>query len=161
MYFCIGLSSTRTISSLFDGIPTKTSDFRRRNMWGPRRVCKRWIWSSFEISANSRVKSSKSLNAHYILFFDILKLLQLTENDPDWESSKDGTILPSYSAMGFRSATGGSQCWIRAVFGRKGIDCFLDDAPRQQSERPNQCWTELLCLCWPTEWNGMPTIKRD
>lgn len=62
-HFCIGLSSTRTISSLFEGMPTSTSDFRRRNMCGPRRVCRRWIWSSLEISANSRVKSSKSLKA--------------------------------------------------------------------------------------------------
>lgn len=52
-YFCTGLSSTLTMSSLLEGIPFKTSPFRRRNMWGPRISWSFLIWSSLATSSNS------------------------------------------------------------------------------------------------------------
>lgn len=42
-HFCSGLSSTRTMSSLFEGIPVSTSAFRRRSMCGPKSECSFWI----------------------------------------------------------------------------------------------------------------------
>ena len=52
-YFCCGLNSTLTMSSLLPGIPFKTSAFRRRSMWGPRISCSFLIWSSLATSSNS------------------------------------------------------------------------------------------------------------
>ena len=52
-HFCCGLSSTLTMSSLLEGIPFKTSAFRRRSMWGPRISWSFLIWSSLATSSNS------------------------------------------------------------------------------------------------------------
>lgn len=60
-HFCIGLSSTRTISSVLDGIFLNTSALSRRNMWGPSMSCSFLIWSSLAMSANSSKKPSKLL----------------------------------------------------------------------------------------------------
>lgn len=60
-YFCIGLSSTLTISSVLAGMFLKTSAFSLRNMWGPSRSWSFLIWSSLEMSANSSRKPSRLL----------------------------------------------------------------------------------------------------
>lgn len=60
-HFCIGLSSTRTISSVLEGIFLNTSAFSRRNMCGPSMSCSFFIWSSLAMSANSSKKPSKLL----------------------------------------------------------------------------------------------------
>ena len=52
-HFCWGLSSTLTMSSLLEGIPFKTSAFRRRSMWGPSISWSFLIWSSLATSSNS------------------------------------------------------------------------------------------------------------
>jgi len=63
-YFCIGLSSTRTINSLLLGIPLSTSAFKRRSRWGPNMSCNLRTWSSFAMSANSFWKVVKSLKSN-------------------------------------------------------------------------------------------------
>ncbi|KAG7252460.1 hypothetical protein CRUP_006239, partial [Coryphaenoides rupestris] len=45
----MGLSSTRTISSVLEGMFLKTSALSRRSMWGPSRSWSFLIWSSLEI----------------------------------------------------------------------------------------------------------------
>ena len=84
--FCMGLSSTRTMSSDLEGIPMSTSAFRRRSMWGPSRECSFWIWSSFEISANSEVNDSRSLkNDQFIRTTERREEMIRTINSrPDW-----------------------------------------------------------------------------
>lgn len=60
-HFCIGLSSTRTMSSVLAGMFLNTSALSRRNMCGPSRSCSFLIWSSLEMSANSSRKPSRLL----------------------------------------------------------------------------------------------------
>lgn len=60
-YFCMGLSSTRTMSSVLAGMFLKTSAFSLLNMCGPSRSCSFWIWSSLEMSANSSRNPSRLL----------------------------------------------------------------------------------------------------
>ena len=61
-HFCIGLSSTRTMNSLLDGMFFNTSALSRLSKWGPSNSCRREICSSLPISANSSKKICKSLN---------------------------------------------------------------------------------------------------
>ena len=58
---CIGLSSTRTINSRFEGMFFKTSCFSRRRRWGANSSCNFFTCSSFDMSWNSSWKSSREL----------------------------------------------------------------------------------------------------
>lgn len=60
-HFCIGLSSTLTMSSVLAGMFLNTSALSRLSMCGPSRSCSFLIWSSLEMSANSSRKPSRLL----------------------------------------------------------------------------------------------------
>lgn len=61
-HFCIGLSSTRTMSSVLEGMCLKTSAFSLLSMCGPSMSCSFLIWSSLAMSANSSRKISSLLH---------------------------------------------------------------------------------------------------
>lgn len=61
-HFCMGLSSTRTMSSVLEGMCLKTSAFSLLSMCGPSMSCSFLIWSSLAMSANSSRKISSLLH---------------------------------------------------------------------------------------------------
>lgn len=61
-YFCMGLSSTLTMSSVFDGMCLKTSAFSLLSMCGPNMSWSFLIWSSLAMSANSSRNPSRLLH---------------------------------------------------------------------------------------------------
>lgn len=60
-YFCMGLSSTLTMSSVFEGMCLKTSAFSLLSMCGPSMSWSFLIWSSLAMSANSSRNPSRLL----------------------------------------------------------------------------------------------------
>lgn len=60
-YFCMGLSSTRTMSSVFEGMCLNTSAFNLLSMCGPSMSWSFLIWSSLAMSANSSRNPSRLL----------------------------------------------------------------------------------------------------
>lgn len=62
-HFCMGLSSTLTMSSVLEGMCLKTSAFSLLSMCGPSMSCSFLIWSSLAMSANSSRNPSRLLQS--------------------------------------------------------------------------------------------------
>lgn len=60
-HFCMGLSSTRTMSSVLEGMCLNTSALSLLSICGPSMSWSFFIWSSLAISANSSRKPSRLL----------------------------------------------------------------------------------------------------
>lgn len=113
-YFCMGLSSTLTMSSVFEGMCLKTSAFSLLSMCGPNMSWSFLIWSSLAMSANSSRNPSRLLqggNKHIrtgkawdILNMQSLHARLLTWISPGSRSSASGRAPPGCSEEGCRLA---------------------------------------------------------